>query len=444
MSRDSLGAAKSQLSRPDKTIFLVHLELNINQSPLIILCRRPRLATPTRAMHTELADLPSTLASLEAALQLHPLDASLQDALSHLFFLADAAAQAADASTTATSTTPDNGWLTPLVEGLETVLRYIQTGLDTYKVPYSYGWSIVALTAFVKLLTLPLTKQQVESSLAMQTLKPKIDSIKELYGDNKDAISRETSALYEKAGVNPLAGCLPSIATIPIFIGLYRSLTSVAAGGELDNQGFYWVPSLAGPTTIAAQKAGAGTAWLFPFVDGHPPVGWEMAWPYLVLPVGVVLAQYVSSAIIAPPVDPNADNANVQKALFLGLPLMVGWFALNVPSGLSLYYFSNTVFTSAQQIFLRKLGGAKKAEFDLGPIDLGKARRTGSLASSDMEGTEMIMGSSAGEEAPALAYAAVGQSSGDSSVEGLAAEAVPAVPAVNRRCKRRRREVLQA
>ena len=277
----------------------------------------------------------------------------------------------------------------------------------------------------------------------MQTLKPKIDGIKELYGDDKEAISRETSALYEKAGVNPLAGCLPSIATIPIFIGLYRSLTSVAAGGELDNQGFYWVPSLAGPTTIAAQKAGAGTAWLFPFVDGHPPVGWELAWPYLVLPIGVVLAQYISSAIIAPPVDPNNENANVQKGILLALPLMIGWFALNVPAGLSLYYFSNTVFTSAQQIFLRKLGGAKTAEFDLGPIDLGKARRTGTMTSSDGEGGEAFF--VAPEEAPALTYSAT-SGGGDTDVERLAAEAaaaMPAVPTVNKRCKRRRREVLQ-
>lgn len=187
---------------------------------------------------------------------------------------------------------------------------HAQTRLDGLHVPYSYGWSIIALTAGIKLLTFPLTKQQVESSLAMQNLKPEIDKIKEKYGDDKDAVSRETSALYKKADVNPLAGCLPSVATIPVFIGLYRSLTSVANEGALDNQvsvpkwlvmllllqrlyrlftlverclqGFYWIPSLAGPTTLAAQKAGAGTAWLFPFVDGAPPIGWELASHYLV------------------------------------------------------------------------------------------------------------------------------------------------------------------
>jgi YidC/Oxa1 family membrane protein insertase len=386
-------------------------------------------------------------------MHIHALDSSLEDALRHLLSLADVAiATSVDTATSAAgngaTAAPDNGWLAPLVNGLETVLRYIKTGLDKYNVPYSDGWSIVALTAFVKLLTLPLTKQQVESQLAVQALKPKIDAIKERYGENKDAISRETSALYEKADVNPLAGCLPSIATIPIFIGLYRSLTSVAATGELDNQGFYWIPSLAGPTSIAAQKAGTGTAWLFPLIDGAPPIGWDDASKYLVLPIALVIAQWISSAIISPPVDPNAENAKIQKAIFLALPLMIGWFSLNVPSGLSLYYFSNTFFTTAQQVFLRKLGGAKQAEFDLGPINLGQARRSGTLASDDdnqfFGATMTANGSIDGgaSEAPALAF-----SDSNSGVDGAsgaleAAAAAPVVPVINKRCKRKRRDLL--
>lgn len=131
------------------------------------------------------------------------------------------------------------GHLTRTIFSLHKIKTSQQAGLDKYNVPYTYGWSIVALTALIKLLTFPLTKQQVESSLAMQNLKPEIDKIKAKYGDDKDAVQRETSELYKKANVSPLAGCLPSIATIPVFIGLYRSLTSVAQEGALDNQ--VWV-----------------------------------------------------------------------------------------------------------------------------------------------------------------------------------------------------------
>lgn len=351
--------------------------------------------------------------------------------------LADMTQLAIDSNDKSSPNPQDNGLLTPLVAGLEFVLRNIQIQLDRLNVPYSYGWSIVSLTAFVKLLTFPLTKQQIESALSMQNLKPEIDAIKEKYGEDKDAIQRETSALYEKAGVNPLAGCLPTLATIPIFIGLYRSLTAVASQGELDNQGFYWIPSLAGPTSIAAQKAGSGAAWLLPLVDGAPPVGWETASKYLILPAALVVAQWISSAIVSPPIDPNSENANVQKALYAGLPLMIGWFALNVPSGLSLYYFSNTIFTSAIQIYLKKLGGANVAEFDFGPVGLGKARRTGSIAE---------------EEEPALSYENI---SGDAyfsvtdvsrtkpiveSGTGTSEDYV--TPSINMRCKRKKREAL--
>jgi hypothetical protein len=111
-------------------------------------------------------------------------------------------------------------------------------------------------------------------------------------------------------------------------------------------QGFYWIPSLAGPTSIETR----GTEWLFPFVDGQPPIGWDNAAPYLVLPVLLVLCQYVSSSIISPPIDPNAENANTQRALYTFLPMMIGWFALNVPSGLGLYYLANTVMTTLIQV----------------------------------------------------------------------------------------------
>lgn len=330
----------------------------------------------------------------------------------------------------------DNGWLQPLVTGLETVLKTIQGGLDKYKVPYSYGWSIIALTALVKLATFPFTKKQVESSMAVQRLKPKIDAIKERYGEEKEAVQRETNALYEKAGVDPLAGCLPSIATIPIFIGLYRSLSSLAQEGTLEGQGFYWIPSLAGPTTIAANRAGSGIAWLYPFVDGHPPIGWDLASKYLVLPIAVVIAQWISSAIISPPVDPNSDNANTQRIIVTLLPLMVGWFALSLPSGLSLYYFSNTVLTSTQQIFLRKLGGVRLGELDLGPIELGKARRTGEAADvSEKDGVVEINAD------PIVNDAADNISPMASTISVEEMEAAVIVPTVNRRCKRKRLEL---
>ncbi|EYU30591.1 hypothetical protein MIMGU_mgv1a006893mg [Erythranthe guttata] len=174
----------------------------------------------------------------------------------------------------------------------------------------------------------------------------------------KERIQLETARLYKLAGINPLAGCLPTLATIPIWIGLYRALSNVADEGLL-TEGFFWIPSLSGPTTIAARQTGSGTSWLFPFIDGHPPLGWSDTLAYLVLPVLLVISQYVSIQIMQPPQQSNDPNVKTSQAITKLLPLMIGYFALSVPSGLSIYWFTNNILSTAQQVWLRKLGGAK-------------------------------------------------------------------------------------
>lgn len=313
-------------------------------------------------------------------------------------------ALADSATTTAVIAKSGGGVLAPLTNTLEVLLGSFQGILDTLHVPYSYGYSIILLTLVVKAATYPLTKQQVESALAVQTLKPRIDLIKARYGEDKDKISKETSKLYEEAGVNPLAGCLPTLATIPIFIGLYSSLTNAANDGLFDTQGFYWIPSLAGPTSMALRQAGSGTSWLYPFVDGAPPIGWEQGLAYLSLPVLLVLTQYLSNALVGIKVDDNDPNANTSKALTAGLPLMLGYFSLTVPSGLALYYFSNTVLTLAIQLYLKKLGGADVKVKDLGPVTKpGSGRRSGPLASGALRWESAIAAQVAAAKAKELA-----------------------------------------
>lgn len=278
------------------------------------------------------------------------------------------ATSAIDAAASALADDPAryDGFLSPLSDTLEKILGVLQHGLEILHVPYSYGFSIILLTVFVRTATYPLTKKQAEVSMAAMQLKPTIDRIKRRYGDDKDKINRETARLYELTKINPLAGCLPSLASIPIFLGLYYSLGNVANEGVLENEGFFWIPSLAGPTSLALRKSGAGTAWLFPLENGVPPIGWHDAAAYLVLPTALVAIQYLLSALITPPKDPEAEENETLQFVTKLLPLMLGWFSLNVPAGLTLYYFSNVSLVSAQQVYLRKLGGAT---VDLG-IDL--------------------------------------------------------------------------
>lgn len=277
-----------------------------------------------------------------------------------LYTIADAAVSGStDAVLDTTESAKQNSdWLSGITNGMETVLKVLKDGLSTLHVPYSYGFAIILLTILVKAATFPLTKKQVESSMAMRSLAPQIKAIQERYAGDQERIQLETARLYKLAGINPLAGCLPTLATIPIWIGLYRALSNVANEGLL-TEGFFWIPSLAGPTTVAARQTGSGTSWLFPFVDGHPPLGWSDTFAYLVLPVLLVVSQYISIQIMQPSQQSDDPNVKNSQAITKFLPLMLGYFSLSVPSGLSLYWFTNNILSTAQQVWLQKYGGAK-------------------------------------------------------------------------------------
>ncbi|CAL5349769.1 unnamed protein product [Camellia sinensis] len=282
---------------------------------------------------------------------------------SFLFTIADAAA----------STKQSSDWLSGITFYMENVLKVLADGLATLHVPYAYGFAIILLAVLVKAATFPLSKKQVESAMAIQSLQPQIKAIQQRYTEDQERIHLETARLYKLAGINPLAeyfeqlinetlafplGCLPTLATIPIWVGLYRVLSN-AADERLLTEGFFWIPSLSGPTTIAARQNGIGISWLFPFVgDGHPPLGWSDTLPYLILPVLLVLSQYISVQIMQSSQgnDPSLKNS---QAITKFLPLMIGYFSLSVPSGLSLYWLTSNILGTAQQVWLQKLGGAK-------------------------------------------------------------------------------------
>ncbi|KAI5572902.1 hypothetical protein BDE02_10G044300 [Populus trichocarpa] len=273
-----------------------------------------------------------------------------------VYTIADAAVSNSD-QVVDSSTTQNSDWLSGITYGLESTLKVLKDGLSAVHLPYAYGFAIILLTVLVKAATFPLSKKQVESAMAMRSLQPQIKAIQQRYAGDQERIQLETARLYKLAGINPLAGCLPTLATIPVWIGLYRALSNVANEGLL-TEGFFWIPSLAGPTAIASRQNGSGISWLFPFVDGHPPLGWSDTVAYLVLPVMLVVSQYISVQIMqsSQSDDPNVKNS---QAITKFLPLMIGYFSLSVPSGLSLYWLTNNILSTAQQVWLQKSGGAK-------------------------------------------------------------------------------------
>ena len=122
----------------------------------------------------------------------------------------------------------DLGWWGTYIKTVEDGIYTLHDVFESNGIPGAYGLSIFCFVLGVKLVTLPLNFKQLSTSSQMKSMKPQQDIIKRWYGDNKDLLNMETGLLFEKFDVNPLAGCLPSLAQIPVFLGVYYSVTAIA------------------------------------------------------------------------------------------------------------------------------------------------------------------------------------------------------------------------
>lgn len=191
--------------------------------------------------------------------------------------------------------------------------------------------------------------------------------IKEKFKDSPEAQNRAVGKLYEDANQNPLSGCLVSLAQIPIFLGLYRGVRLLALDGQLDEP-FLWIPSLQGPVT--AESDYRGMDWLtqgwHASMDGSsssflptPAMGWETTLAFCIMPVILVLGQSLTMSVLTPPADGNASDEEREQlektqGILKFLPLMIGFFSLQVPAGLTIYWFTSNIFSLTQSLAVRK------------------------------------------------------------------------------------------
>ncbi len=223
------------------------------------------------------------------------------------------------------------------VKLIEDALKLNNDALLGMGVPYSFGFAIILFTLAIKLLTLPLTFQQLKASRAMQLLQPEIQKLQKKHKDNREALSKAQMELYKEAGVNPLAGCLPTLIQMPVWFALYQALRQLADQGIL-NQGFLWIPSLAEPKDMS---------WLWPM---PPSVGWATAAGFLVLPILTVVTQVVVQKMMTP-TSGDSQQAMMNNMMTF-MPIMFGFFALQVPQGLVLYWVTSNLFSMVQQYFV--------------------------------------------------------------------------------------------
>jgi YidC/Oxa1 family membrane protein insertase len=182
----------------------------------------------------------------------------------------------------------------------------------------NWGIAIILLTFLVKGLTLYWTTKSMRSMKAMASLAPQMKALQGKYADDKQRQQQETMALYKEHGVNPVAGCLPILLQMPIWLALYRMLSSA---GELYQQAFIpgWIDDLTATD------------------------------PFHILPVVLVVTMFVQARLQPA----NADSTQ-QKFLQYGMPLMFGVMSFFFPAGLTLYIFTNTVLSALHSIYMNK------------------------------------------------------------------------------------------
>lgn len=219
-------------------------------------------ASTTQRVTSFVAKRPSTSARSLGVDPSHFTDlhhiGQLQDVFGS-FNLADAMASVADTASEVVKEEADNGWFGFLTVPIRGLLMIIHNVIAMTGASNAWGVTIIVLTVLIKVVTFPLTKTQLESTNKMQAMQPAIKELQAKYQSNPEVMNQKIAEFYQANEINPLAGCLPSLAQIPIFIGLYRAVLDLAKDNSLDEP-FFFLPNLEGPTYGADPTSGSD--WL--------------------------------------------------------------------------------------------------------------------------------------------------------------------------------------
>ncbi|HEX4639622.1 MAG TPA: membrane protein insertase YidC [Chthoniobacterales bacterium] len=183
----------------------------------------------------------------------------------------------------------------------------------------SYGWSILVLTAIVKIVLWPLQNKANLSMRRMSLLNPKIQELRDKYKDDPTRMNQEVMKLYKDYGINPIGGCLPMLIQIPIFFGLFKMLGQAV---ELRNSHFFWVKDLSQPDTVA-----------------YLPV---IGWPVNIIPLCMAATQIWLMAMTPKTGDPT------QRRVMMFTPLIFLFICYNFAAALALYYTAQNLFSIVQ------------------------------------------------------------------------------------------------
>lgn len=201
--------------------------------------------------------------------------------------------------------------------------------LGTY---LAHGIAIILFTVLIRIVMSPVTYKSYLSQAKMKIIRPEINELNEKFKKDPMKKQQETMKLYTKAGVNPMAGCLPALMQIPVFYALFQFFPSAIS---LRQQGFLWAPDLSSYDSVLELP------FFIPFYGNHvslfPILASIAIFFYMKMTTG-------DQAMSQPQQEGMPDMASIMKVMIYISPIMMLFFFNNYASGLSLYYFiSNTI-----------------------------------------------------------------------------------------------------
>lgn len=206
--------------------------------------------------------------------------------------------------------TVDYGFLWFIAQPLYWVLSMI------HSIVGNWGWSIILLTVLIKLVFFPLSATSYRSMANMRRVAPKMQALREQFGDDRQKLSQGMMELYKKEKINPLGGCLPILVQMPVFIALYWTLME----------------------SVEIRQA--------------PWIGWitdlSLKDPFFILPILMGVSMFIQQQLNPTPPDPM--QAKVMKML----PIVFTFFFLWFPAGLVLYWVVNNILSIAQQWYITR------------------------------------------------------------------------------------------
>ncbi len=223
-----------------------------------------------------------------------------------------------------------------------------------YAIVRNYGLAIIMLTVLVRLCMFPLSRKQALNAQKMQELQPEMKQLAEKYKNNLEARGRAQQELFKKHNFHPLAGCVPALIQLPIFLGLYRSLSVDVElrQAPLFSEAIRWCSDLGAPDMLfrwdnfLPKFLADETGWLGPYFN--------------VLPCITIALFLIQSKLFMPP--PADEQAAMQQNVMKWMMVVMGVMFFKVPSGLCLYFIASSLWGIAERMILPKTLAAAKTE----------------------------------------------------------------------------------